>query len=404
MGPDVIPLRWPATWKDPGMLGLLQATPIRHLLLGAEAKGIAEAASRAGFSISEAAPPGVITVKGLWPGIRLSPAGGDQASAGPTGVPWVDSNGWRIRAARARAPQATQFWVDARPQPSRSSAADYVVAFADAAVDGAHWIMALDDRLAAGIAAKQADDMETWKRIAQACAFFAKPSAAGYTDEAVIGVLSSLTGPKVGFTDEVLNNLARTRQLYRAISTSRFTSAALDGLKGIIYTDAAEPPADVRKQVLSFVSAGGMLITSTAWGSLPKGPAAGAHPRFAIRQLGSGAIAVATTSFSDSYLVPNDAVVLVSHRHDMVRYFNGGAITPRLSKSADKRRAVLQTAFYSLGPVDGVSLWVKGAWHSARLHTPGQPEPQNVKLEMRDSAVEIHLPAIAQYAAIELES
>jgi hypothetical protein len=147
-----------------------------------------------------------------------------------------------------------------------------------------------------------------------------------------------------------------------------------------------------------------MLITGPAWGSLPKGPAAGSHPRFAIRAVGSGSIAVATTSFSDPYVVPNDAVVLVSHRHDMVRYFNGGAITPCLGTLPDKRRTALHTVFYSLRPVEDVSVWVKGAWRSARLRTWNQPQPQDVKLEVRDAGVEMYLPAVAQYALIELES
>jgi len=399
MGVDSTPLRWPAAWKDPGMLSLLQATPIRHLFI--EPGAIADQARLAGLTVVESPPSGIAIVKGLWPGIRMSHAGGDRSSSGPTGEPWVDSNGWRIRAARALRPD-TQFWVDAKPQSSRSRAEDYVLAFADAAAHGGRWIITLDDRLAGAIAAKQPDAMETWKRITQASAFF-KPIDT-YSDDAVIGVLSSLAGPKVGFTDEVLNNVARTKQQYRAIASSRFTPASLAGLKGVIYTDAAEPPANIRNQILDFVSAGGMLITGPSWGSLPKGPAAGNHPRFAIRSIGKGAIALATTPFTDPYMVPNDAVMLVSHRNDLVRFFNGGAITPCLSSASSQHRAALQTVFYSLRPVEDVSIWVKGAWRSARLRTWNQPQAQNVKLEIRDAGVEMYLPAVAQYALIELEA
>lgn len=383
------------------MLSLLQATPIRYLFIDPAENSLADQARRAGLTVLETPPSGVAIVKGLWPGIRMSHSGGDRAAAGPTGEPWVDSNGWRIRAARALRPDA-QFWVDAKPQPSRSSAGDYVLAFADVAAHGGRWIVTLDDRLAEAIASKTPEAMETWKRILQASSFFTPADT--HMDDAVIGVLSSLTGAKVGFTDEVLNNLARTKQQYRAIASSRFTDASLAGLKGVIYTDAAEPPAGVRKQVLDFVNAGGMLITGPAWGSIPKGSAAGNHPRFAIRSEGKGAIAVATTPFSDPYVVPNDAVMLVSHRNDIVRYFNGGAITPCLYNSADKRRAALYTVFYSLRPVEDVSVWVKGSWRLARLRSWNQPQSQNVKLEVRDAGVEMYLPAVAQYALIELES
>ena len=147
-----------------------------------------------------------------------------------------------------------------------------------------------------------------------------------------------------------------------------------------------------------------MLITGPAWGSLPKGPAAGSHPRFAIRSFGKGSIALATAPFNEPYRVANDAVALVSHRNDIVRYFNSGPITPCLASTPDKRRALLQTVFYSLRPVEDISIWVKGAYRSARLRSWNGPELQNVKLEIRDSGVEVFLPPVAQYASLELEA
>lgn len=405
MGANSSPLRWPASWNDPGMLGLLQATPIRHVLIDTPVPGLSEPAQRAGITIveSKALPSDVTVVRGPWPGIRISPGGGDRATAGPTGEPWVDSNGWRIRIARAQRPGA-QFWVDSKPQPSRSSAEDYIIAFADSAAHGGRWIIALDDALAAGIAAKKSDAMAVWKRITEAATFFGADQPV-YRDEAVIGVLASLAGPKVGFTNEVLNNLARTKQQYRAIASARITPASLEGLKGVIYTDAAEPPANVRKMVLDFVGAGGILITGPAWGSLPKGDQQErSHPRFSMRTVGSGSIALATTSFAEPYLAANDSVMLVSHRQDVVRFFNSGAISPCLYVAGDKRRTVLETVFYSLRPVEDTSVWLKGTYKSARIRAWNQQQPQNVKLTTREGGVELYLPALAQYAMIELES
>src|ERR1700683_3498913 len=135
MGVTSTPLRWPAAWKDSSLLSLLQATPIRHLIIDAGGPpGLADQARRAALTVVEpqALPSDVTVVKGPWPGIRLSAGGGDRGPAGPTGEPWIDSDGWRIRVARAQRPDGL-FWVDARPQPSRSSAEDYVLAFADSA-------------------------------------------------------------------------------------------------------------------------------------------------------------------------------------------------------------------------------------------------------------------------------
>ena len=45
--------------------------------------------------------PAVAIGGNVWPGVSLASGGGD-ASAGPTGVPWLDSNGWYIQMARAQ--------------------------------------------------------------------------------------------------------------------------------------------------------------------------------------------------------------------------------------------------------------------------------------------------------------
>src|SRR5689334_8055059 len=144
MGVDSLPLRWPAAWKDSRMLDLLQATPIRYLIVDSAPKGLADQAKRAGFTIvdPQSPPQDVTMVRGPWPGIRVSHAGGDRATAGPTGEPWVDSNGWRIRVAQAMRP-GVRVWVDARPQASRTSPQDSVLAFADSAAHGARWVVTL---------------------------------------------------------------------------------------------------------------------------------------------------------------------------------------------------------------------------------------------------------------------
>jgi hypothetical protein len=92
----------------------------------------------------------------------------------------------------------------------------------------------------------------------------------------------------------------------------------------------------------------------------------------------------------------------VSHRNDIVRFFNTGAITPCLS--AKTGGAILQTVFYSLRPVEDASVWIKGSYKSARLRSFGQTTDQTVKLEVRDAGVELHLPSVSQYARVELES
>ena len=94
------PLRWPDSWKDPAALDLLKGTPIDYLVIPktAELEPVRVRAQQLGLhlAVPGVAPEGVQIVKGAWPGVAMGRGGGGAAS-GPTGVPWVDSNGWQVR-------------------------------------------------------------------------------------------------------------------------------------------------------------------------------------------------------------------------------------------------------------------------------------------------------------------
>src|SRR5690242_3985643 len=111
------PLRWPESWTDPAALNLLQGTGIDCILFGKDEAFAAvrsQAEARGIHVVNPESPPaGVSIVKGEWPGVKMGRNGGG-AEAGPTGVPWVDSNGWAVRLEHALRP-AKQVWVDAPP-------------------------------------------------------------------------------------------------------------------------------------------------------------------------------------------------------------------------------------------------------------------------------------------------
>jgi hypothetical protein len=47
---------------------------------------------------------------------------------------------------------------------------------------------------------------------------------------------------------------------------------------------------------------------------------------------------------------------------------------------------------------------IAGRYRKVNLWTPDRPEPRPVELEIQKDAVELHLPAVSQYAAAELEA
>ena len=91
-----------------------------------------------------------------WPGVKADNTNGDTAVAGPTGVPWVNSNAWFSLLAGRMAPGKT-VWLDFDPPEESTLAhpANYPLAVADSEVYWSRWIISLDDKLRAGLAERR---------------------------------------------------------------------------------------------------------------------------------------------------------------------------------------------------------------------------------------------------------
>ena len=400
-------MRWPGSWKSPSAIGLLKGTPINWLLVDRDAGlgPVIEEAKRAGLEVAEMASPpaGVDLIAGEWPGVAMSRGGGG-ASAGPTGVPWVDSNSWKIRLEAARRPGAT-IWVDAPPKGPRLRSSSYQTAIADAAAHGGRWVISPDAQLAAGLVDGKADALQTWQEMAGVAAFFAmRRPWAGYVPEAVVGVISSFAGDDEFMGQELLNLIGRTNQQYAVLVKTGLPETAFSGLRAVIYVDAQPPAADLRRRILDFVSAGGLLITGPKWGPPPGKPGKDEHPRYAMRALGKGRVAISKADPDDPYVLANDSAVLISHRYELLRFWNGGAVGSYLTVAPDRKRAVAHLVFYADRGADHISVRIAGRWRKASLWTPEREGPREVEMEIQQDAVELHLPAVGQYAAAELEA
>jgi hypothetical protein len=395
---DLLPVRRPAAWNGVSVLDLLTGAPPKFLL-GEQNDHLAGGAARRGVKAAAAPPPEVVVIEGAWPGIRLT-SRGSGADAGPTGAPWIDANYWRVQLARSLHPDKA-IWVSAAlPQETRFLTPDgYVLTTADAAICGGRWIVELHDALAREIAG---GNTQTWKRIEAAARFFNEHREwVDYQAEASLGVVSDFTGENEFLAAEILNLTARQRQPFRVVLKSKLSEAALGGLKAVVYADAQAPQPAERKLLLAFAGAGGVVIAGPAWGASKK---AGRHPRFGVEPVGKGRIAVASKDFDDPYLIASDAQILMSHRHDPVRFWNSGSLGSYYAVSADGRKGVLHLVnFAHFRKEDPSSVWFARPFKTARWWRLDGTEPQALKPLPQNGGVELHLPPAPVYAAIELE-
>ncbi len=105
---------------------------------------------------------------------------------------------------------------------------------------------------------------------------------------------------------------------------------------------------------------------------------------------------------SDPYQLANDAGVLVSHRYDLVRLWNAGSAGSYLTMSPDGKKAVAHLLFYANEGPDSASVRIAGTYRTARLATVGSTGLQSVPVELQRDAIEVHLPPVPQYVALEV--
>jgi len=405
---DLTPFRWPASWKDASALAVLDGAPFDCLVCekGAAPDAVLAQARQKGLTIADPASPpaGASIVEGVWPGVQLA-RGQAAASSGPTGNPWVDSNGWKIRLENALHPES-RVWVDAKPAEGRTLAASYPRALADCGAYGGRWIVSLDAQLAGDLAQRKADALAAWKKIAAAARFFNDHKQwSAYTRVAVLGIVSDFSGDNEFMGQELLNLAARTNQQAGVILTGKAADYDFASLRAVIYADARPPAANLRSQIMAYVYSGGTLITGPNWGPSPGAPARDqTQPGYVFHVWGRGRVAYAREAFSDPYELANQAVLIVSHRYDSVRFWNAGSAGAYFTATPDRKRAVLHMLFYTDRATSQVTVRVAGSYRTGMLWTLDGSEPRPIEMDLQKDAVELHLPTVSQYAAAELEA
>jgi hypothetical protein len=102
-------------------------------------------------------------------------------------------------------------------------------------------------------------------------------------------------------------------------------------------------------------------------------------------------------------MVANDSAVLISHRYELLRFWNPGALGAYLTMAPDGKRSAAQMLFYATAREGSTTVRVAGRYRTGKLWTLDHPSAQDVEMEIQHDAVEIHMPPVSVYAAVELE-
>ena len=350
----------------------------------------------------------------VWPGLSLETMKGDTAIAGPTGIPWVNSNAWFSMLAGEVAPGKT-LWLDF-DSPDAATVlhpASYGLAIADSRAYGSQWIISLDDKLRAALLKANPQAKGVWEKMCEAVAFFESHREwEAFKPQGILAVISDFRGENAYLSGEVLNLLNRRQVQFRIIERSTSLPALTQGLKAIIWLDKEAPSTEQHSQLLAFARQGGLVIAAACWGP-PEAKPTKKDPslEYKMYNVGKGQIAVAEEGFADPYQVAVDTHLLVSRRNDLVRLYNPettnchSSIEPGSGDftSPHRRKRLVQVLNYSSQPADSVTLWVNARVGSARLWRPGTKDARTVRGVAASPGTDFGLPPLSVYCALEFE-
>jgi hypothetical protein len=354
----------------------------------------------------DSATPIFCVAENEWPGVKMDSMKGDTAVAGPTGVPWVNSNAWFSILSAELAPGKT-IWLDfdAPEESTVAHPANYPLAVADSEVYGARWVVSLDDKLRDALLKGVPQATATWRKTCDTLAFFAAhPQWAKYKSQGILTVISDFRGDNRFVSGEALNLLNRRHVQFKVIERSKALMGPMPGIRALLWLDKEAPSADQTANSLAFVRRGGLLIASKYWG--PTGAKATRRDPsidYDVYNVGEGQIAVPDEGFQDPYQVALDTQLLVSRRNDLARLYNPATTNCHCSYDPIHKERLVQVLNYSTAPAAFVTLWVNTQVHAARFWNAGIAQSQTIKGVAAIPGTDFGLPTITVSSALEIE-
>lgn len=375
-----VPIRWPAGW-EPEDLARLEGTPFncvvaeredghKDLAEAAKAKGILVAAVK-GSGAEKAGTGPVVDIRvrgalfegeseviaagqGLWPGIRVEKDG--KAEARPTGGPWVETNAGFLRYARTAAPGKAVWIANRAPSGLVLDGKKHVHALADAASNGARWVVDLEAALARAIKESDKRALADWERIAAAARFY--ETHRRFCEWADGGGLALVEDERMGalLSGGIMDMIVAKHIPVRAVKPDQLAAAPGMGLRMILNVDPSMLSEEQSSQVRAVARAGATLVNGPpGWKmTLPEG----------------GAIVFGEEQLKQLDGIWREVNGLIGRRNFGMRVFGAPGMLSNLKVSADGRQVAVHLVNYTDYPVESITVQTTEKWASARLLTP----------------------------------
>ncbi|MCL4794721.1 MAG: hypothetical protein KJZ84_09165 [Bryobacteraceae bacterium] len=344
--------------RSAGLEGLVLEGDFEDAALGAYAGQLplAVLTSRSKLRLEGAAAGVTGTYQGAWPGIRA--VEDDTVQAGPTGAPWINTNGGFLRFVRAAS--NAEVWIGYHPPENEPLRVErYVMAVADAAVAGARWVVALDVDFTRRLLARESRALTDWRTLGAALDFFERNRA--WTRLPPAGTLAVVQDTASGalISGGLLDMIGARHTPARPIPTRLLKAEQLAGTRVVVDIEPASVPATGRALLKEFESAGNTVIAPPADFRFP------AMPGF---QLSLDKLEKRDHDQLDA--VWQRVTRAIGRRNLGARVFNAPGVLSHLAGEPDSNRRVLFLVNYTDYQAESITVWLPGRFSKARLHLP----------------------------------
>lgn len=298
--------------------------------------------------------PILATDQGLWPGIHVE-AGGS-ASAGPTANPWIDTNTGFIRFARASTDSV--IWLANQPPPKTVlPVSRYLQAIADAEMNGARWVISLDDDFSRRLMAGDAKAVAGWKQIAGALAHYeSHPEWRAAQPAGGVAIVEDLA--RARFSAGLFDMLtAKHIPVVDVPASKAADSVALRNAAVAVETDPSRLDAAEKKALQAPSDNARKLVEGP--------PASKALDR-------PDDVFIYDTSDASVATIWQQVDEAEARRNLGVKLFNVASMLSNLLSARGARQMILHLVNYSDYPAQGVTIRLRGSWRHARLYRPGE--------------------------------
>lgn len=328
--------------------------------------------------------PVIGTHQGLWPGIQVQKDGA--AKAAPTGGPWIDTNSGFLRFLRAAVD--APIWIGYDP-PAKTVITEerYLQAIADAAINGARWIVSLDPDFERRLLAREERALKTWRRMGAYLRYFEEHR--DWTAGRPQGRLAMIQDADSGalLSGSILDMVAVKHTPVRAVPRWKLGPGALEGARMAVNVDPESLSPEQKELLRAFARSGGTLLT---------GPPGWRFPATAKDQITLGKEDL--ERLDEIWRGVNS---LVGRTNLGVRLFNVASMLSNFLE-ASGGRVVLHLVNYSGYPVENITAHFLGRYKKARLYSPEAP-PRDLEVYEVDEGSGVDIPQVAVCATLLLE-